>query len=42
MFTLDDTDKFVKVLALEMPWAHSYADIQPGRTDRERPKWTVL
>ncbi len=36
MFTLDDSDKFVKVLALEVPWAHSYADMRPGKTDRER------
>ncbi|OMC14951.1 hypothetical protein [Mycobacterium sp. SP-6446] len=36
MFDLDDTDRFVKVLALEVPWAHSYADMQPGKTDRER------
>ena len=36
MFALDDSDKFVKVLALEVPWAHTYADMRPGKTDRER------
>lgn len=36
MFALDDSDKFIKVLALEVPWAHSYADMRPGKTDRER------
>jgi hypothetical protein len=24
------------VLALDVPWAHSYADMSPGKTDRER------
>ena len=36
MFVLDDTSRFVKVLALDVPWAHSYADMRPGKTDRER------
>jgi hypothetical protein len=36
MFVLDDPTRFVKVLALEVPWAHSYADMSPGKTDRER------
>ena len=35
MFNLD-TDSFVRVLALDVPWAHSYADMRPGKTDRER------
>lgn len=35
MFILDG-DRFVKVLALEVPWVHTYADMTPGRTDRER------
>ncbi|MGZ4522905.1 MAG: hypothetical protein ACXVXP_03570 [Mycobacteriaceae bacterium] len=35
-YDLNDADRFVKVLDLEVPWAHSYADMQPGRTDRER------
>ncbi|AGB22280.1 hypothetical protein Mycsm_01903 [Mycobacterium sp. JS623] len=35
-FNLDDVERFVKVLDLEVPWAHSYADMQPGRTDRDR------
>lgn len=36
MFAFDDTDRFIKVLALDVPWAHSYADMRPGKTDRER------
>ena len=36
MFVLDDKAKFVKVLALDVPWAHTYADMRPGKTDRER------
>ena len=36
MYSFDDTNHFVKVLALEVPWAHSYADMRPGKTDRER------
>jgi hypothetical protein len=36
MFTFDDAAGFVKVLALKVPWAHSYADMRPGKTDRER------
>lgn len=36
MFTLDDSDKFVKVLALDVPWAHTYADMRPVKTDCER------
>jgi Holliday junction resolvase RusA-like endonuclease len=36
MFAFDDSAKFVKVLSLDVPWAHSYADMRPGRTDRER------
>jgi hypothetical protein len=36
MFALDDTDSFVNVLALRVPWAHSYADMRPGKTDRDR------
>jgi hypothetical protein len=35
-YDLNDSDRFVKVLDLEVPWAHSYADMQPGKTDRER------
>jgi hypothetical protein len=35
-YDLNDADRFVKVLDLEVPWAHSYADMQPGKTDRER------
>jgi hypothetical protein len=31
-----NTELFVKVLDLEVPWAHSYADMQPSKTDRER------
>lgn len=36
MVTLDDTARFAKVLALKVPWAHSYADTRPGKTDIER------
>jgi len=36
MFALDDSAKFVRVLLLDVPWAHSYADMRPGKTDRER------
>jgi hypothetical protein len=36
MFALDNNSQFVRVLALEVPWAHSYADMRPGKTDRER------
>jgi hypothetical protein len=36
MLNLDDADRFVKVLALEVPWAHTYAEMEPGRTDRDR------
>lgn len=27
---------FAVVLDLEVPWAHAYADMRPGKTDRER------
>jgi len=36
LFSLDDRSRFVKVLALEVPWAHTYADMRQGKTDRER------
>lgn len=36
MYSFDDPSKFVKVLALEVAWAHSYADMRPGKTDLER------
>lgn len=36
MFAFDDRAGFVKVLTLRVPWAHSYADMRPGKTDRER------
>lgn len=35
-YDLGDAEHFVKVLDLEVHWAHSYADMQPGKTDRER------
>jgi len=35
MYALEDSSRFVKVLALDVPWAHSYADMRPGKTDRE-------
>jgi Holliday junction resolvase RusA-like endonuclease len=33
---LDDTDRFVKVLDLKVDWAYGYADMTPGKTDREK------
>jgi len=36
VYSLEDSARFVKVLALDVPWAHSYADMRPGKTDRER------
>lgn len=36
MISLDDNSKFTKVLLIEVPWAHSYADMRPGKTDKER------
>lgn len=36
MFSFDDTNRFGKVLALEVRWAHSYADMRHGKADRER------
>jgi hypothetical protein len=36
VFALDNSAQFVRVLALDVPWAHSYADMRPGKTDRER------
>ena len=36
MIDLDDTDKFTRVLLLDVPWAHTYADMTVGKTDRDR------
>ncbi len=36
MWDLDDSAKFVRVLALQVPWAHTWADMRPGKTDLER------
>lgn len=36
MWNLDDSARFVRVVFLEVPWAHTWADTRPGRTDRER------
>ena len=36
MYVFDDSSKFVKVLALDVPWVHTYADMRPGKTDLER------
>lgn len=36
MYAFDDLSKFIKVLDLTVPWAHSYADMRPGKTDLER------
>jgi hypothetical protein len=35
-YDLDDPERFAKVLDIEVPWAHTYADTEPGRRDRER------
>lgn len=34
--SLEDESRFTKVLDLTVPWAHSYADMRPGKTDIER------
>lgn len=36
MYDLDDADMFARVLELEVPWAHSYADTAKGKTDLDR------
>jgi len=36
MFKFDDSSKFIKVLDLKVPWAHTYADMRPGKTDLDR------
>jgi hypothetical protein len=36
MISLDDSSIFVCVLDMSLPWAHTYADMRPGRTDKER------
>ncbi|OBH94941.1 hypothetical protein A5678_04080 [Mycobacterium sp. E2733] len=33
---LDNTDRFSKVLDLKVRWTYSYADMRPGKTDREK------
>lgn len=33
---LDDSSRFAAVLRFEVPWVWSYADMTPGRTDREK------
>lgn len=34
--SLDDSTHFLKILSLEVPWAHTSASTTPGKTDRER------
>jgi len=36
MWNLDDKGQYIQVLRLDLPWAHTYADMRPGFTDRER------
>ena len=36
MLVLDNTNRFARVLDITVPWAHSYADMRPGKTDFER------
>lgn len=36
MYDLNDAEMFVKVLDLEVPWAHTYADTTKGKTDLDR------
>jgi hypothetical protein len=36
MLSLDDPAFFHCVLDLRVPWAHSYADMREGKTDKER------
>jgi hypothetical protein len=36
MVNLDDTDCFTRVLLLDVPWAHTYADTTVGKTDLDR------
>ncbi|WGO96669.1 hypothetical protein QFX18_11490 [Saccharophagus degradans] len=36
MYQLDDKNIFVKVLDIEVPWAHTWADMRAGKTDLER------
>ncbi|WP_116364504.1 hypothetical protein [Parahaliea mediterranea] len=33
---LDDQNQFIQVLDLCVPWAHTWADMRPGKTDLER------
>lgn len=36
MYSFDDPNKFSIVLDLTVPWAHTYANMSPGKTDLER------
>lgn len=36
MASLDDSGSFLRVLDLEVPWAHAYASMTAGKTDIER------
>ena len=36
MISLDDSSIFVCIVDMLLPWAHTYADMRPGNTDKER------
>ena len=36
VFDFDNQKYFMKVLDIQVPWAHTWADMRPGKTDRER------
>ena len=36
MWNLDDKEQYVQILRLDLPFAHTYADMHPGFTDLER------
>ena len=36
MLNLENQSFFQKVLDFEVPWAHTWADMRPGKTDKER------
>ena len=36
MWNLDDPTQFARVLSLQVPWAHTWADMRPGKRDKDR------
>ena len=36
VMNFDNSNQFLKVLDLSVPWAHTWADMRPGYTDLER------